>query len=50
MSERFPGIAWYCDRCNAYLNDQIGFDDTECGTKTAFLPMIFMNLRKISEM
>ena len=27
MSERFPGIDWYCDRCNAYLNDQPGFDD-----------------------
>ena len=27
MSERFPNIDWYCDRCNAYLNDQEGFDD-----------------------
>ena len=27
MSERFPEIDWYCDRCNAYLNDQPGFDD-----------------------
>ena len=26
MSERFPEIDWYCDRCNAYLNDQSGFD------------------------
>ena len=42
MSERFPGIDWYCDRCNAYLNDQPGFDDhhyvwkcTECGHKNS---------------
>jgi len=27
MSERFPSINWYCDRCNAYLNSQNGFDD-----------------------
>ncbi len=27
MSERFPGIDWWCDRCGAYLNDQDGFDD-----------------------
>ena len=37
---RFPGIEWYCDECNAYLNRQKGFDDhkkiwkcTECGNK-----------------
>lgn len=42
MSERFPGIDWYCDRCNAYLNYQSGFDDnhyvwkcTECGHKNS---------------
>ena len=42
MNERFPGIDWYCDRCNAYLNDQPGFDDhhyvwkcTECGHKNS---------------
>ena len=43
MSERFPEIDWYCDRCNAYLNDQPGFDDdhhyvwkcTECGHKNS---------------
>ena len=40
MSERFPEVDWYCDRCNAYLNDQPGFDDhhyvwkcTVCGHK-----------------
>ena len=27
MCERFPENDWYCDRCNAYLNDQPGFDD-----------------------
>ena len=39
---RFPGIKWYCDHCNAYLNDQPGFDDhkyiwkcCECGYKTS---------------
>jgi hypothetical protein len=24
---RFPGVAWYCDNCNAYLSGQAGFDD-----------------------
>lgn len=38
MGEKFPNIDWYCDDCDAYLNDQPGFDDhcgvwicTECG-------------------
>ena len=42
MSDRFPDVDWYCDRCNAYLNDQDGFDDhrytwvcTECGHKNS---------------
>lgn len=42
MSERFPNIDWYCDRCHAYLNIQEGFDDhhyvwkcTECGHKNS---------------
>ena len=42
MSERFPGIEWYCDRCNACLSDQPGFDDhkytwkcKECGYKNS---------------
>lgn len=42
MSERFPGIEWHCDRCNAYLNIQPEFDDhhyvwkcTECGHKNS---------------
>lgn len=26
-SERFPGIQWYCDKCDAILNNQPGFDD-----------------------
>ena len=37
---RFPGINWYCDKCNAFLNIQKGFDDhkkiwkcKECGFK-----------------
>ncbi len=25
--ERFPGIQWYCDICDAILNNQPGFDD-----------------------
>lgn len=42
MNYRFFGIDWYCDRCNAYLNIQIGFNDhnythkcTECGHKNS---------------
>lgn len=42
MSERFPGIDWWCDRCGAYLNDQEDFDDhkyiwrcKECGHKNS---------------
>lgn len=42
MSDRFPDIDWFCDRCNAYLNAQPGFDDhkyvwvcTECGHKNS---------------
>lgn len=38
MTERFPGIDWYCDVCGAFLNEQEGFNDsmsswscTECG-------------------
>ncbi len=27
LEKQFPGIEWYCDGCNAYLNDQEGFDD-----------------------
>ena len=39
---RFPGIDWYCDRCNDLLNDQPGFEDshyiwkcTNCGHKNS---------------
>ncbi|WP_300380833.1 Sec23/Sec24 zinc finger-containing protein [Clostridium sp.] len=42
MSERFPNIDWWCDGCNAYLNNQSGFNDhkyiwkcTECGYKSS---------------
>lgn len=42
MSERFPDVDWYCDRCRAYLNGQLGFDDhkyiwrcKECGYKNS---------------
>ena len=42
MNDRFPGIDWYCDRCNSYLNNQTGFDDSkyiwpciECGHKNS---------------
>lgn len=41
-SERFPGIEWFCDHCNACLSYQHGFDDhcyvwkcTECGYKNS---------------
>ena len=56
MSERFPDIDWYCDRCNAYLNSQSGFNDhkyiwecSECGHKTVYLLRTFMSLKKIIE-
>ncbi len=42
MNARFPDIDWYCDRSNAYLNSQNGFDDhkytwkcEECGHKSS---------------
>jgi hypothetical protein len=42
MGDRFPGIEWYCDSCDEYLNNQAGFDDhkyiwqcTECGYKNS---------------
>ncbi len=42
MGSRFTNVDWYCDRCNAHLNDQSGFDDskylwkcTECGFKSS---------------
>ncbi len=31
MAKRFPGIEWFCDNCDASLDDQPGFDDS-CGT------------------
>ena len=27
MAERFPYVAWWCDRCGANLNIQSGFDE-----------------------
>lgn len=42
MTERFPDIDWYCDRCESHLNNQKNFDDnkylwkcTECGYKNS---------------
>ena len=42
MKERFPGIDWYCDKCDAFLNSQPGFNDhkytwicTNCGHKNS---------------
>lgn len=42
MGDRFPDIDWYCDSCQVYLNNQVGFDDhkyiwqcTECGFKNS---------------
>ena len=50
MSERFPGIDWYCDRCNVYLNDQPGFDDHQnVVIRIVFPLMIFMNQKKTLE-
>lgn len=38
LDARFPGIEWYCDMCEAHLNEQTGFNDhmeswtcTACG-------------------
>lgn len=42
MSGRFPDVDWFCDRCNARLDTQSGFDDNkytwkcaECGHKNS---------------
>lgn len=42
MTERFPDVDWYCDRCGEYLNSQSGFDDhryvwpcEKCGHKSS---------------
>lgn len=39
---RFPDVDWFCDRCEAHLNEQTAFDDnkylwqcTECGFKNS---------------
>ena len=54
MSERFPDIDWYCDHCNAYLNDQAGFVITimygnvqNADTRIVSPRIVFMNQRKI---
>lgn len=38
-------VDWYCDNCDAYLNDQAGFDDsqelwtcTQCGSENDITP------------
>lgn len=42
MTERFPDVDWYCDRCGDHLNTQPGFDDhrylwpcEKCGHKSS---------------
>lgn len=42
MADRFPDVDWFCDRCDANLNTQSGFDDSrytwkceECGHKNS---------------
>lgn len=42
METRFPGIDWFCDNCDAHLNNQQGFDDRKyiwkckkCGYKNS---------------
>ena len=53
MADRFPDIDWWCDRCGAYLNDQVGFDDHHyvwrwnADIRTAFQRTIFMNPMRI---
>ena len=53
MSERFPYIDWYCDRCGSHLNDQKGFDDhhyvwkcTECGYKNSISAANILHLKE----
>ena len=53
MGDRFPDIDWWCDRCNAHLNDQIGFDDHKyiwVVIKIASQLQTFMNPKKTSGM
>lgn len=42
MTERFPDIDWWCERCGTHLNSQNNFDDhkytwkcTECSFKNS---------------
>ena len=50
MAERFPDVAWWCDRCGANLNIQSGFDDhhyigvaQSVVTRTVFPQITFMS-------
>ena len=53
MSERFPYIDWYCDRCGSHLNDQKDFDDhhyvwkcTECGYNNSISSANILHLKE----
>lgn len=53
MSDRFPDVDWWCDRCNAHLNNQPGFDDHKYTwvalnvvTKTVSPQPTFMNPKR----
>jgi len=42
MGSRFSDVDWFCDRCDSYLNNQVGFNDrkyiwqcSECNHKNS---------------
>mgnify|MGYP005611478553 CR=1 FL=1 len=57
MSERFPGIMWFCDRCNACLSEHrvlmpmIMYGNVQSAViRIAFLQLQSMNLRMIQKL
>ncbi len=53
LDQRYPGIEWYCDRCEAHLNEQKGFTDinpiwvcTACGYENRIGADVIFNNRE----
>lgn len=53
LDMRYPGIEWYCDRCEAHLNEQEGFTDrdpiwvcTACGYENRIDADVIYNSRE----
>ncbi|MBQ8067134.1 MAG: hypothetical protein IJ201_02165 [Solobacterium sp.] len=53
LDQRYPGIEWYCDRCEAHLNEQEGFTDrnpiwvcTACGYENRIGADVIFNNRE----